>query len=429
MHQLGAIGRRRVARALARQRRVEQAAARPVGFEQRVVHRRRVGPRLVELDPDRRSAADVAQRRQAVVGPGRQLAGAVAVAVVAAGHDVHGADVAVPRHPDVPLHVAVEREQLALEIEGVVVGVAEGAGDDREALRHGIDAVHGAVRADLGARAEAPPVLDDRQELRLAAAGERRRRIDLRLVDEERVVAGHHRQRAVRAAAQRMHAVLLDGVDERRDQRRALGDAVGVGVRHLVEAGLLGWRRLSLRHRRVARPVQRRPVVPEALAVPDAGADDDFALEDAVAVGVDQPPRVVQLLRHHQAALAVEGHGDVGVGLPRRHDALDGEVRQRREAPGFGAGGERRRRRTPVLRRGLRGDPDDGQHRQGQDTLGPTSHAHPHPPALPAAARAVRTSGAPRAAPDAPAAPTGFVRTSDDRRSCPAGSGSAATAR
>ena len=207
------------------------------------------------------------------------------------------------------------------------------------------------------------------------------------LVDEERVVADHHRQRAVRAAAQRVDAVLLDGVDERRDQRHPFGDAVGVGVRHLVEAGLLGWRRLSLRHGGVARAVQRRPVVPQALAVLDARADDDFALEDAVAVGVDQPPRVVLLLRDHQAALAVEGHGDVGVGLPRRHDALDGEVRQRREAPGLAAGGQRLHgAATPALRRGLRGDPDDGQRRQSHDQRceTQTSHAHPHPPAPPA---------------------------------------------
>ena len=84
--------------------------------------------------------------------------------------------------------------------------------------------------APILALAEAAAVLGHLQELRLAAPGERRGRIDLRLVDEERVVADHHRQRAVRAATQRVDAVLLHGVDERRDQRRPLGDAVRVGV-------------------------------------------------------------------------------------------------------------------------------------------------------------------------------------------------------
>ncbi len=449
MHQLGAGGGRDVAGAFARQGRVEQAAARPVGLEQRVAHRRRVGVRLVELDPDRRSAADVAQRRQAVVGPRRQLAGAVPVAVVAAGHDVHRADVAIPRHPDVPLHVAVEGEQLAVQVEGVVVGIAEGAGDDGEALRRRVDAMDGAVGADFGARPEAAAVLHHREELRLTAAGERRSRIDLPFVDEERVVAGHHRQGAVRATPQRVDAVLLDRVDERRDQRRALGDAVAVGVGHLVEARLLRRRRLPLRHGGIARAIQGRPVVPQALAILDAGADDHLALEEAVAIGVDEPSGMVELLRDDQPALAVERHRDVGVGLPGRHRALDGEVRQRSEAARFAPRGERVERRPPGWRgldwRGpgwrwlrqrrwlgerLRGGPDDEQRRQAQAPSRYTSHSSPNRrPRRLARPRPVRTSGGPPAALVAPATPTGSVRTSVDPRSCQAGAGSSATVR
>ena len=300
----------------------------------------------------------------------------------------------------------------------------------------------GAVRAYLGARPEAAAVLHHRQELRLAAAGERRRRIDLRLVDEERVVAGHHRQRAVRAAPQRVDAVLLDRIDERRDQRRPFGDAVAVGVGHLVEAGLLGRRRLSLRHRGVARSIERRPVVPQPLAVLDAGADDHLALEDAVVVGVDEPARMVLLLRHDQPALAVEGHRDVGIGLPRRHDALDGEVRQRGEAARLAARGERVERRSAggaglagaggaaapvgstVARRPRRRAPSAP--RIPRDT--PRTRPPIRRPRRLARAP-VRTSGAPPAALVAPATPTGSGRTSADRRSCRAGAGSRATAR
>ena len=88
-----------------------------------LILRRELRP-VAEADAGRRAGADVDDRRQAVGVVGRPLAGAVAPAELAAAGRQADARRPVPRRVDVPLHVGVVGEQVAVAVEGGVVLVA-----------------------------------------------------------------------------------------------------------------------------------------------------------------------------------------------------------------------------------------------------------------------------------------------------------------
>ena len=154
VHEFRAIGPCGIRGATRRQRRVEQASARPVGLEQVVEKFTRVGVTRIELDTDGRSAADVARRRQGVDVVRGVLAGAVSISVVPVQDLMRRANFTVPRHIDVPLHVAVEEERLAGQVVAEVVGVAITAGEHVELLRLRAPVEDRAVRSLAGADAE-----------------------------------------------------------------------------------------------------------------------------------------------------------------------------------------------------------------------------------------------------------------------------------
>ncbi len=107
--------------------------------------------------------SDVDHARQSVGVAGRHLARSSAPAEVGAAHDVEDARGPIPRRAHVPLHVGVEREQLALPIEGDVVGIAEAAGPQLPALAIRIGA-HDPARRRANADRVPVGILDARLE-------------------------------------------------------------------------------------------------------------------------------------------------------------------------------------------------------------------------------------------------------------------------
>ncbi len=338
MHELGAVAASRVGRSARRQRRVEEAAARPVGLEQVVEELSRIGIARVKLDADRRAAAEITRRRQRVDVVGRVLSRSVAISVVAVEDLVHRAHLAVPRQADVPLHVAVEEECLTSEVIGKVVRVSVPPGEDSELLRVRHPVEDGAVRALARALAEVGEV---GQELRVLVPEDRRRQIERR-IGNRFVVADDERDAAVRAATDRMRSVLLNRSRHRQRFER-IGHIVAVRVFEAEDAGAIvdvrpaaaaaRGRRGRCRHlfgsrHHRARRVQGPAFEPEALTIADFVADHFLGLVNAVLVVVEKDSREVLLLRDDEPAETVEGDDHVTVALVGRVDALDGKARQ-----------------------------------------------------------------------------------------------------
>jgi hypothetical protein len=88
----------------------------------------------------RRARPDVGDRRQAVDVIRGPFARAIAIAKVAAAYRVQDARGAIPRQVDVPLHVRVVGEQLAVAIEGDIERIAIAHRDQIPFLAVGADA-------------------------------------------------------------------------------------------------------------------------------------------------------------------------------------------------------------------------------------------------------------------------------------------------
>ena len=101
---------------------------------------------LVKRHPGRASPSHVEDRRQAIEVIGRPLARAVPPAELGSQRAVNDTNRAIPGKPDVPFHVAVEREELAIAIEGEVILVAESGDDPPPGLAFVVAAVDLAAR-------------------------------------------------------------------------------------------------------------------------------------------------------------------------------------------------------------------------------------------------------------------------------------------
>ena len=118
---------RRIARPLGRQVSGDEPAVGPVAHEERLlVLGRELGPGP-EGHAGRRADADVDDGPEAVGVVFRPLAGAVSPAELGGAGAVVDTSRPIPGPAPIPLHVGVEGEQLAVAVEGEVVGVAEAA--------------------------------------------------------------------------------------------------------------------------------------------------------------------------------------------------------------------------------------------------------------------------------------------------------------
>ena len=290
-----------VGRAVAHHAHQHDASARPVGLEKSIKVVGGISVVMIELDADGRAASQVAHGRQAVEIVRRELARARSPAVITAGDDVHRPHVPVPGHIDVPLHIAVEREELTLPVVGMVEGVAEAAGQQRV-----LEAVEPQTRDGSARRHDAdrvpPRVHVAVEELRFPVSPQGRQRVD-QLVRNESVVAEHHRGMTVGATANIVWAVFADAPLEVVQLLEGVGPVVAVGVFEFVEAGLLVFGV-------VADGVERAAVKPHAVQHLDLVAEDLLGFVDSVAVVVEQDRRMPALARNDGAAEAVEGDLD-----------------------------------------------------------------------------------------------------------------------
>ena len=106
---------------------------------------------FIEFEPYRRSAARLGDGRQAIDVIIRRIGRARAPDEIRAWRAVTNTHRPIPRQLLVPLHVAVEREQLPIAIEGRVVGIAEAGGDQAHILAFVVHPPDGAAgREDIG---------------------------------------------------------------------------------------------------------------------------------------------------------------------------------------------------------------------------------------------------------------------------------------
>ena len=119
------VGGGRVRGTLAFQIDGQDPSLRPVADQEAVVILRRELVCLVESHSGGTSSPDVDGAREAVEVIRRPLARAVPPAELRADRAVIDAYRAIPGEADVPFHVAVEREELAIGVEGEVILVAE----------------------------------------------------------------------------------------------------------------------------------------------------------------------------------------------------------------------------------------------------------------------------------------------------------------
>ena len=323
-------------------------AERPVGHEVGALVPGREGGVFVELQADRRAAADVVNGRQAVDVVRRRVGRAGAPAEVGAGRAVADAHRPIPRQALVPLHVAVEGEQLAVETEGGVEDVTEAAGHQRRVPAVGVEPPDAAARRQ-DVRAVAVGVVEPRQQRVLRRAGlvlvrphlavrpapERRIRRQIAHVrprvvavdDVEGVVgAVEDGVRPVFAHAADLAAARRLGLAVGKQQRRLVDLVLALRVAAAVEAGAAG--AVADQQQGVADPAHALTILDDAAIRPDV-------LQHAVLVGVGAEQDRPVFLRDEQPALGVEGHVDqredvLGVGVLRGH--FDMEALWRGEA-------------------------------------------------------------------------------------------------
>ena len=116
----------------------EHPSVAPIADEEGLAVARRKGGVVAEADPCGRAGADVEDRRLDLLPVGlpapEHLAGSSSPAAVAATEDLSNRGGAVVGEPEVVFEIAVEREQIALAVEGEVVTVAKPHADNVEVL-------------------------------------------------------------------------------------------------------------------------------------------------------------------------------------------------------------------------------------------------------------------------------------------------------
>ncbi len=308
-------GRRRL------QRHGHDPPLRPVAHEKRVTVLVAQPPAVVKHHAGRRAAADIDRRRQAVDVILRPLRPAAPPAELGPGHQVVDPRRPVPGQRDVPLHVRVVREQLAVAIERTVVGVAKAPHEQLDEAAVGVGP-HDRAAGRLDARGVAVGVFVLRRDQlavveMMVRAGGGQRRLD------EGVVADDDVNEAVRAEHRRMRPMLAHAALELEERFDALGGAVVVGIGQPVEGRARG----AIAHgEHVAVPSQ------DALAVVHLGAEVLDRLERAVVVLVLHQQERTPFARGDDVARFVEAHCHERTGRVGRDDLFDGKTRQRGES-------------------------------------------------------------------------------------------------
>ena len=105
-----------------------------VGDVERLLVFRRKGRAVAERHPDRAAQPDFDERRQRILVPGGILATVAAIPEVGAARHPEHAHRPIPGHAELRLHVAVEREDLAVGVPVEVQRVAHAAGEQMEVL-------------------------------------------------------------------------------------------------------------------------------------------------------------------------------------------------------------------------------------------------------------------------------------------------------
>ena len=359
-----------VGRAVGRQMDRVHRSERPVADEERLLV---LGGKLravAEGGADRRAGADVDERREAVGQRRRPLAGTGTPAELAATRGMVDARRPIPRRPEIPLHVGVVDEHLAVGVEGEVVGIAIAAGPDFPLLAIGIGA------DDIAPRRENPDgmppgVPEARDEKIFVPVGRQPARgfggkLDtalvgadaterLRLGDifhgerREGVVAADDEQLlAIGGEADGMGAVLAAPL-KGPELFDMIEDVVAVGVGRPVEAAAgatvaddiqrverpeeplsTGQLDRDLLDDRRLRAVERRRRDPHKPLVPLVAGD-----QPPLRIGGEADPRPEQVLRHGEQLLNLEAGKEIER-LRRGSPGLAGEGVFPRAFPGLG---------------------------------------------------------------------------------------------
>ena len=289
----------------------------PVADEEGVLILLREFRTIAERDPGGRTRSDVDDRAEAVDGGGGPLRRAVAESELRTADHVIDASGPVPGFADVPLHVRVVGEQLAVPVEGKVERVAESGRDQLPHLAIRVGARDPALGSQ---RVVHETGRDAGREVVLAPVERDARGIDLRQLG--RVAADHVERLAVRREGDRVHAVLAPALDLA-EQLDLVVAVVSVGVSCAIEA--VG---APLVHHHikaiegVKQTVGAREAHPDRLRfdrVVAARGRRRQAIELAVLVGRDEPalrvdaqghPRALGLPRHRIDQVELEPLGD-----------------------------------------------------------------------------------------------------------------------
>ena len=273
---------------------------------------------IAEGHARRRAGPDVDDRRQAIDRISGPLAGAVAIAELGPAGDMQHARGPIPGRIDVPLHVRVIREQLAVAIEGEVERVAIAHRDELPVLpvrAHAADVAAGSLLA----RHEAASIDHPRQEVVFSPDLGHKRAGDLGQV---RGVAGDDIEGpAIRRQDHAVRAVLAPAV-ELAQQLDLVQLVVIIGVQYAVEPAVV-----------LPSPVDDHV---EAIEGPEqsvsfADGDVDRLDHDRFRLSPNRRRRdAVQLailVRDDQSAFGVDGHVDPGtLSIPgHRVEQLDPE--------------------------------------------------------------------------------------------------------
>ncbi len=229
---------------------------------------------------------------------------------------MHRTNAAVPRQVDVPLHIRVEREEIAVRIHREVIGVPKAAAEDQILARLPVPTrQHAAGRHDAGRVPAGVHIAV--QQLRLVVVRQRRVRIH-QVRRHARMVAEDHHRFAVRPAANGVGPVFAHRAVIAVHQFTAVRHVVAIAIRATVDTCLLP---LLIHAHRVEGP----PVPPHALQVADGRREHLLCLVAAVAVTVFQDYGVPAFLGHRRAAQRVEGQRDQRACLFRSGHLLNGE--------------------------------------------------------------------------------------------------------
>ncbi len=143
----------------------------------------------------------------------------------------------IPRQADVPFHIAVKREELALPVECEVIRIAK-AGDDPFPGLSFVIAAQDLAPGGHDARGMASSVVVMGKQLSLVGDVHRTVRVDRR--PQVGMVAVAEIEPAVGAEFDRVGTVLAHAARALTDQRTVAVNPLGIGVREAVDAGPFG---------------------------------------------------------------------------------------------------------------------------------------------------------------------------------------------